>query len=160
MKIPKKKSLLPYLLAICALIIWGHNGYKIFRGVFNSDSIPEIADISVWESTVNYNEASANDQLFIYRADYRDPFKDWLRVQNKPKFKVFNNKVSLPMLPSLRLTGIVMDSSGPMAIIETPGGEIKFVREKDIVAGVRIVSIDSSWIICRFEKQKFRLGIR
>jgi hypothetical protein len=163
MKIPNKKSILPYLLAVCAIIIWGHNGYKIFRGVFSADDVPEIENINEWNLSATVEKSGSDEQLFVYRADYRDPFRGWLRATKKTKSDVNRKqriKTSLPTPPPLRLTGIVMDSSGPMAIIETPSREIKFVREKDIIAGIQIVTIDSSWISCRFEKQKFRLWIK
>ena len=161
----KKKPYLPYILAVLAVIIWGHNGYQVFRGLLKSDDISGHYNVNEWQPQKIAVNANLNGELFIYKAQYRDPFKNWLRdgIKKRPKrmiLKKAKQKKPLPSPPVLRLTGVLKDEYGVLAIIEAPGGDVQFVRESGEIAGVTIVSIDSNSVNCKFGKQAFRLRLR
>ncbi len=162
MKHIKKKTILPYLLAILALIIWGHNGYRILRGLLQADEIPSNIKLFDWQAQVVAAENQLDVKPFSYRSEFRDPFKDWLRTDLNPKPSAPIQKVSkmpLPALPALRLTGILKDAAGFLAVIEAPDGEVHFVRKREQISGVEIIAIDSSWVECRLGTLKYRLHL-
>jgi hypothetical protein len=163
MKNITNKSSLPYLLALLAMIIWGHNGYRILRGLLQAGEIPVNISLFDWQAQVIAAENQLDVKPFGYRAEFRDPFKDWLHTDRNPKASTPIQKVSkppLPALPALRLTGILKDAAGVLAVIEAPDGEVHFVRNSEQISGVEIIAIDSSWVECRLGTLKYRLDLR
>jgi hypothetical protein len=60
----------------------------------------------------------------------------------------------------LRLSGIVRDASGVLAIVEDPQGEIYFAKANELIAGVKLVRIDSAQVICEFGKRQYALELQ
>ncbi len=164
MNTQKKKSIIPWLLGITALIIWGHNGYKIFSDIFKSDEVKTFVEVPDWKPQIITSGTKMPSEFFVYQADYRNPFKNWLR--SLPLKKVLKSSKSKkvkslsPKRPFLRLTGILKDTSGLLALIEDPNGDVFFIRKGDKITGVKIIGIDSKSVSCCFEKQEYRLVLR
>ncbi len=156
------KKYLPYILALLAVIIWGHNGYRIFHGLLKVDQISDNVQAFHWTLQNIAADSQLTAKFFIYNADYRDPFQNWLQApqKKKPAYKKQQAKKqpSKPP-PALRLTGILKDASGTMAIVEFPDGAVYFVREKDVIEDVKILRIESNSVFCRFEKQEFSVEL-
>ncbi len=155
------------MLVFLALSIWGHNVYKFFKGVKNADEISTPRP-----ATAKFRSAEKNietkKEVWIYDSKFRDPFKNWLVTKTPQKksprrksvkTKKPNSRKSKPQAPKLRLTGIIKDRGGILAVIENMKQEIFFAEKGDSVGGVRIVSIDSSRIACEYKNQKFTLKI-
>ncbi|MBD3288910.1 hypothetical protein GF337_08920 [candidate division KSB1 bacterium] len=157
------KKYLPYMLAVLAVLIWGHNGYRIFHGLLHLDNISENTEAFHWTPQVIAAETQLTAKPFIYEANHRDPFKNWLQVARKSAsvHQKRQQKRKLPPTPppALRLTGILGDANGTMAIIEFPNGAVHFVREKDIIDNITIIKIESNAVLCRFEKQEFKVEL-
>ena len=156
------KKYLPYILALLAVIIWGHNGYRIFHGLLHLDNISENTEAFHWTPQVIAAETQLTAKPFIYEANHRDPFKNWLQApqKKKPAYKKRQTKKQPPKPPpALRLTGILKDASGTMAIVEFPDGAVFFVREKDVIEDIRFLRIESNSVFCRFKKQEFKVEI-
>ena len=158
-----KKSILPYILGTLAIIIWGYNGYQVFSGIFSADD-NTVIEIPDWKPQIIAADSQFVKQAFIYEAKYRDPFKDWLRTSTKSKKKIIKKpkakSTPLPILPKLRLTGILQDSSGPLAMIETLDKKMYFIHINEEINGVKIIMIDEKGIKCRFGKVEYRVELK
>jgi hypothetical protein len=64
-----------------------------------------------------------------------------------------------PAPPRLRFCGVVLDSSGSLAIVEGPDGRTNLVREGETVDGVVILSVQKKILEYRFGREKFRLEL-
>lgn len=162
------KNLLPIILGFMALVIWGHNGIKFFKGIRSADEPSALHPHLLETRMITKTGKDVEFDDWVYEPKFRDPFENWLIVRKKPKKKPRpkkraqnkkNPSPSLP-LPRLRLTGIIKDPSGSLAIIEDTKQEIFFVQRGDTIAGVKIVSVDSTRIDCEYKNQKFTLILR
>lgn len=153
----KKKNLYVILLLMLALVIWSHNAYQIFVGVTQSDRESEIlATHEQWELS---DSMQAQPKAFVYTGSFRDPFENWLKpAPRMPRPR--SVKIEKPAAPRLRLSGIVRDGAGVLAMIEDPNGDIHFLKPREMVAGVKIVTIDSGSVTCAFDKEKFQLFLQ
>ncbi len=161
----KKKNVLVAILILLALAVWSHNIYQIVIGVTRADR--------EMDSPTGDENARLHDTLvakpaplpaFVYSGAHRDPFAHWLHLEKKkktvpimPKVKPAQNE---PAPPRLRLSGIVRDANGVLAIIEDPQGDTHFARPEDVITGVKLVRIDSSRVVCEFGKRKFELQLQ
>ncbi|MCI0616377.1 hypothetical protein L0244_25630 [bacterium] len=159
----KKKNVLIAILVLLALTIWSHNIYQIVIGVTRADQ--EMG------SPTGDGKVALHDTLvskprpaFAYSGAHRDPFAHWLQLEKKikpvPIMPVVKAVPIEPAPPRLRLSGIVRDANGVLAIIEDPQGETHFARAEDVVTGVKLVRIDSSRVIFEFGKRKFELQLQ
>jgi len=160
--INRKNFLIPFLV-IVAIVLWSHNIYRIFTGINRPDQGDLGGVASEWTEDDNdtCSLVSADESFFVYEARYRDPFQHWL---TKPKKR--SNTASLsrlrhqdPPLPQLRLSGILRDSLGVLAIIEGPLGDVYFVKEGEQIGKVKIIAIDSSTVSILFGNKKHRLQL-
>lgn len=159
----KKKNILVAILILLALAVWSHNIYQIVIGVTQADQ--------EMDSPTKYESASLHDTLgakpeprpaFVYYGAHRDPFAHWLQSEKKAKpFPAVLAAKTAPIEPpQLRLSGIVRDAEGVLAIIEDPQGDTHFARAEDVVTGVKLVRIDSNRVVCEFGKRKFELQLQ
>jgi hypothetical protein len=162
----KKKNVFIALLVVLALAIWSHNLYRIFIGVTRSDQEMDEFAGRTREALPDTILFSENQQpAFVYSGAHRDPFAHWL-VQPEKKIKPVPAASPAkivrpePAPPRLRLSGIVRDAAGVLAIVEDPQGEIHFAKPEDVVAGVKLVRIDSARVICEFDKRQYALELR
>jgi Tfp pilus assembly protein PilP len=165
----EKKRIVISSLIVLALLVWSHNVYRIITGVRqDDDEIAQEMEQSGWELPDSVVTSSKTIDPYVYQAKTRDPFKNWLQIRKprqdrvalargKPPVKQ-KKKVEIPP-PALRFCGVLRDSSGFLAIIENPGGEVFFVRAKDEVAGVTILGIAQDRLDCRFRKRDFQLQL-
>jgi len=161
------KNILPIALGCFALFIWGHNSYKFFKGIKAADEPDLLQSSDVSKRIVAKIDASAQSEDWFYESKYRDPFENWLFVQ-RPYRKTTQQKnrpakkVSAPAVqfPKLRLTGVIADPNGSLAVIEDARQHVFFAREGDSISGVKIVRVDSTRIACEYQKQKFTLVLK
>lgn len=164
----KRKNIIVPLLITASLFIWSRNIYLVFVGVTQKDEEPDNLPIQEnWDFPEILSPFPAQNQVFVYQAEYRDPFQHWLtqpikKKKTPPPMKkpvIKKNEKPEPHPPKLRFTGVLQDSSGILAIIEGPSGSIYFVREKDVVEGVSVLRVEADSIYCQFDDKKFRLGL-
>ncbi|MFO7889353.1 MAG: hypothetical protein R6V04_03335 [bacterium] len=160
-----KKVVIPLLLVL-SVAIWSHNIYRVIKSVFNADDETMVEDAFEKASEVEYT-LKLNDkprEKFVYQAEFRDPFQDWLHLKKQKKSQPEALKVEVPVppvrLPPLRFTGLLQDSSGNLAVIEDPQGQIHFVDVNDSASGVIITSITEQIIKCTYKEKEFTLKLR
>ncbi len=164
------KNILPIALGCFALVIWGHNSYKFFKGIKAADEPDNLQSYEVKRSITPKIDALGQSEHWVYESKYRDPFENRLFVQRaiskpappkKPKNRA-GKKVSAPTVqfPKLRLTGVIADPNGSLAVIEDSKQQVFFAHEGDSISGVKIVSVDSMTIACEYQKQKFTLVLK
>jgi hypothetical protein len=161
----KKKNLVIFLLLLLALAIWSHNLYRIFVGVTQADQEIYQTARPEAEAADLFSQANAQSKVFFYQAGARDPFAHWLHEEKKPVLALPKPQIAKvekpePAPPALRFSGIVGDTAGVLAVIESPSGEIHFAKEGEIIAGVRLVTIGSQEVECEFEGKKYQLVLR
>ena len=161
------KNILPIVLGCFALVIWGHNSYKFFKGIKAADEPDLLQSSDNSRRIVAKIDASAQSEDWFYESKYRDPFENWLFVQRPVKKTTQQKnspakKVSAPAVqfPKLRLRGVIADPNGSLAVIEDARQHVFFAHEGDSISGVKIVSVDSTRIDCEYQKQKFTLVLR
>lgn len=158
-----KKSWLVYLLALTALVVWGYNGYHFILGIRQSDD-PGLPSVSTWQPASTSGDSMQSAALFVYQANHRDPFQEWLSppkkkiVPRQPVNKKAVKKAEIPR-PQIRLIGILRDAAGPLAVLQTENRQTCFCHEQDKIDGVTLVKIDSNWVECWFGKERFRIGL-
>ncbi len=160
-----KKVVIPLLLVL-SVVIWSHNIYRVIKSVFNAEDEIIMEQAFEKESETEY-ELKRNDkprEKFVYQSDFRDPFKDWLHLKKKKEPHPEALKIEIPVppvrLPRLRFTGLLQDSSGNLAVIEDPRGQIHFVDVNDSVSGVIITNITEQIINCKYKGKDFILELR
>ncbi len=159
----KKKNVLVAILILLALAVWSHNIYQIVIGVTRAD---QEMDSPKGDEKVALHDTFASQSeprpAFVYSGAHRDPFVHWLQPEKKVKPVMPRVKPTQiePAPPRLRLSGIVRDTNGVLAIIEDPQGDTHFARADDVITGVKLVRIDSSSVICQFEKRQFQLTLQ
>jgi hypothetical protein len=161
----KKKNVLVAILVLLALAVWSHNIHQIVIGVTRAD---QEMDSPTGDESVSLHDTLAPQPeprpAFVYSGAYRDPFAHWLQLEKKTKPVPIVPAVKPapiePAPPRLRLSGIVRDANGVLAIIEDPQGETHFARAEDVITGVKLVRIDSSMVVCEFGKRKFELQLQ
>jgi len=157
----KKRNIYVILLLMLALVIWSHNAYQIFIGVTQSDQeLETLTTTNQWERSDSLAPARVQQKAFVYAATFRDPFENWLKPEPQATPRVARPQsvqVEKPQPPRLRLSGIVRDGAGVLAIIEGPDGEIHFLKQRESLAGVKIVRIDSGSVSCEFDQKKIHL---
>lgn len=150
------------MLAIAALVVWGHNGYQVLVGLRQADSAG-LPRVDKWLSPAVPGDSVKTAGLFSYQAEFRDPFQNWLVQPVAKKVKPKNKPqkpVKVVQRPNIQLVGILKDAAGPLAVIEDTKRQTHFVHEKDEIDGVKILKIDSSWVECFFEREKYRVKIK
>jgi hypothetical protein len=158
----KKKSILVVILILLALAVWSHNIYQIVIGVTRAD---QEAGSPMGDENVALHDTlvSKPRPAFVYSSAPRDPFLHWLQLEKKikpaPLMPMVKAAPAEPP-PRLRLSGIVRDANGVLAIIEDPQGDMHFARTDDVITGVRLVHIDSSRVVCEFGQRKFELQLQ
>lgn len=160
----KKKNIYVLILLATALVIWSHNAYQIFIGVTQADQeLETFATNNPWERPDSLAPARVQQKAFVYAATFRDPFENWLKPAPPATPRVAKPKsvpAEKPQPPRLRLSGIVRDGAGVLAMIEGPDGAIHFLKPQESLAGVKIVRIDSGSVSCEFNKAKFQLFLQ
>jgi hypothetical protein len=161
----KKKNILVAVLILLALAVWSHNIYQIVIGVTRADQ--EMDAPTGNEGAGLHDTLAAKPEprpAFAYSGAHRDPFAHWLQLEKKtkpvPMMPAVKPAPIAPAMPRLRLSGIVRDADGVLAIIEDLQGETHFARAEDVITGVKLVRIDSSSVICQFEKLQFQLTLQ
>ena len=158
---------LKFFLIAFALIVWGNNGYKIFKGIQNSDELKGL-ELPMAARSVLSDDGAISKNNWTYKQHTRDPFQNLLAgfqkhkqpITMKRKNAVRQAKKPALQLPSLRLVGIIRDPIGAIAIIEDSQQSVFFVSKSDSVAGVQIVSIDSIRVNCKYEQHSFALTLQ
>jgi hypothetical protein len=160
----KKKNVLIAILILLALAVWSHNIYQLVIGVTRADQ--EMDSPPGDENVALHNTLEAKPEprpAFVYSGAHSDPFVHWLQLEKKTKPVPIMPAVKAapiePAPPRLRLSGIVRDADGVLAIIEDPQGDTHFARAEDVITGVKLVRIDSSRVVCEFGKRKFELQL-
>ena len=164
------KNILPIALGCFALIIWGHNSYKFFKGIKAADEPDLLQNFDVSKRIVAKIDVSVQPEEWVYESKYRDPFENRLFVKrpvkkttqpkkqkNSPAKKVSATAVQLP---KLRLRGVIADPNGSLAVIEDARQHVFFAHAGDSISGVKIVRVDSTRIACEYQKQKFTLVLK
>lgn len=164
------RNILPIALGCFALIIWGHNSYKFFKGIKAADEPDLLQSSDVSKRIVPEIDVSVLPEEWVYESKYRDPFENRLfvkrpakkRTQSKKQKNSQTKKVSAPavLLPKLRLRGIIADLNGSLAVIEDARQHVFFAHAGDSISGVKIVRVDSTRIACEYQKQKFTLVLK
>lgn len=160
-----KKAVVPLLL-ILSIVIWSHNIYRVINSVFTSEDESRMEEGLREESDTDYllklNEKPR--EHFVYQANFRDPFKDWLHQKKEREPEKQALKVDIPIqpvrLPQIRFTGLLKDSAGHLAVIEDHLGKIHFIDVQDSVAGVVVTKISEEEIDCIYKEKKFKLKLR
>lgn len=167
LKIPKK-NLIPILLGILALGIWGYNSYSFFRGVTSTNDMDDFQSSDIVNNKLADRSKPNPIDGWVYEARYRDPFENWLiqKRRQKPvlpkKQKKAPRKKVVPLVqpPKLRLTGVIADSLSRLAVIEDANQHVFFARPGDSIAGVTILSIESRKIDCEYQEKMFSLRLK
>lgn len=160
----KRKNTIVFLLLLLALAIWGHNGYRMLKGLqlTSEDGVPENVDAGEAKSDTSHTK-TAGRGAFVYRADLRDPFAHWVQERKPhaamPTHQSLPARAQAPTPPRLRLSGIIHDARGVLAVLESPEGEIHFAKSKDVIAGVEILAIASASVTCRFAKVRYEIPL-
>ncbi len=161
------KSTLKIILFAVAALVWGHNAYKFFAGLEASDE-PAALNASIdGPAIVTYAPPSVAHAGRRYAADFRDPFQSWLGRKTGPDLKprARTGKQSSPAkkqgsTPAMRLTGVITDVGGTLAILEVASVGIFFARPGDMVAGIKVMTIDSAEATVKFKQQKITLRLQ
>jgi len=159
-----KKAVIPLLLVL-SVLIWSHNIYRVINSVFKAEEEiivkNEYKEKTDTDYLLTFNSEPRNK--FVYKSEFRDPFKDWLHIRNKRKEKEEAMKVDIPIktisLPKLRFTGLLKDDSGNLAVIEDLKGKIHFVDVNDRVAEVTITRISDHFVECTYRGKEFKLEL-
>jgi hypothetical protein len=159
-----RKNILILLLIVLSLLVWGRNLYLILFGVMQGDDETEYSVESIQDIPETLTDFSNHAVTFVYQGKHRDPFRHWLTVKKpkpKPVAKKINPKVEKPrpQPPRLRFSGLLEDSTGKLAIVEGPGGNIYFAHENDSVEGVQILQVSEQELQCCFEGEEFILPL-
>lgn len=165
MNLVSSKNLLPILLATVALLIWAHNSYEFFKGVNQDDDPGLLFNANVDEFEIEAGPEPAKDANWVYEPIFRDPFQNWLMVPKKQTSKKRPNKSRPKRLktlsaPPLRFIGIIQDENGRMAILEDINKDVHFGYKGDTVAGVKIISVDSTEVGGAFRGKRFTLILK
>ncbi|MGD0339099.1 MAG: hypothetical protein ABSB78_09945 [Bacteroidota bacterium] len=143
----KNNKTITWILVIALIGIWGAILYRIYVSISSSDRDEENNTSAVISATGIQNER------FIYRSDVRDPFRSSLRVEGK-KSKPVKPLEPAWVPPPLKLSGIVVTKNKRTAIIEDTEGSTYFVKEGDVLRGVKIMKITPTAVDYLYMKKK------
>ena len=162
----KKQHIIRIILAIVALLVWGNNLIQLFTPI-SDDSFEDGYEKPAHDPAVETQDSLLVTEPFVYSAQTRDPFQHAFSNPRKKPAQTTKaiNKVNptltkaKPAIPQLRLTGLIRDERGVMAILEKQNGEVVFAREKDEVDGVVLKKISGDSLSCSFGKERFWLKL-
>ena len=161
-----KNNLLVGLLIIVAVIVWGHNFYSIFLGVTAPDEEVYQPETDFLVQTNGSKLPEEDQNTFVYRAKYRDPFKPAAKRATQDakvqKSKTINRpapKATIPF-PQLRFGGVIRDGQGLLALIHLPNGDSRFLSVGDSLQGVRILKVEDKLLKCSFQDREYELKLR
>ena len=160
----RKKNVFVPVLILAALVIWGNNIYQLFlKPVQDNDEmiLPQSG-----KRTEIKTEDSIEGVQIPYTGKYRDPFSPPYveSTQITTKKTEIKKEVAPPVVkpipPTLRLCGILSDSSGLLALIETASRESFFVHPGDSVQSVAILGIENDHVVCQFKGENYPLWLK
>ncbi|MEE4312169.1 MAG: hypothetical protein V2J62_09920 [candidate division KSB1 bacterium] len=142
------------ILSVVAVVLWIYNGYQLLHGFLHHDNYEQENDSrDIIDNEIDY-DTLAQQEIFIYRSKFRDPFQSSLGRNKQHKIPEIKreDKIELKEVPppGILLKGILHDKSGALAIIESPAGETIFLRESDRVMDILIVRIEHKKLFCDF----------
>ncbi len=156
----KNKKTLPVLL-IVAVLVWGLNGYRLIKGINLTDQPSLFQDLNsqnfsgVWQDSVwyKYQYISVDrDPMFM-------PIKKMImkkQIHNRKKEKRKKPEIKCPQL---RLTGVITDEMGKLAVILDVNQYTYFVRQNQQLDSVQISAISDSCVIISYKNKKFKLDL-
>ena len=162
----KKRNIVNIVLVVVCLLVWGRSLYLIIADVFQGDRDNEsnITPVRL-EKPEPVTVSTIIRDTYEYQGKYRDPFKHWLAVPKPkapslPKIAVQKTpKKPAPRPPSIRFSGVMQDSTGLMAVLESREGEVYFVHRGDTVEGVTIRNISRDSLSCLFGSLQYKIGL-
>jgi hypothetical protein len=149
------------VLVILAFIVWGHNGYRLIRGISSSDQDAVTAKME-GPSTLALVDSSWFG--WEYPEKGRDPFQLPARhnaktVDSSQKARVRKKASEPPSCPPLRLTGIIRDNDGPLAVLEGLAQEVHLVRPGQQVDSILVRAIREKSVTIEYRRAQFELKL-
>jgi Tfp pilus assembly protein PilP len=148
----QKNKYLNLALVTIAAFIWFYVFFRIILPENNEEKpLNDLKKTQLLDSKgdtkiIPYGEAKLKDP---FRTLYNT--KRQKKQENKPKRRKYEERYRPP---DIRLLGIISDNLGKMAIIQLPDNQTYFVRNNDIIQGVKIISISKKELIYIYEKRK------
>ena len=127
----KRSRTFTWSLAFVVLIIWSTISYQIYQS-FSSDS----GDVKDEDPLLSVK----NKELFVYRADVRDPFIP--TIIRHPAKDTARSQREHP--PTFTLAGILMNRNRRTAFVEAPDGSTFFLHEGDTLQGLKLLRISEN----------------
>ena len=160
----RRKNVFVPVLILAALVIWGNNIYQLFfKPVQDNDEM--ILPQSGKSTNIKTVDPIQHIQI-PYTGKYRDPFSPSFMEPSQIATRKTETKkeapppIVKPIPPTLRLCGILSDSSGLLALIETVSRESFFVHPGDSVQDVEILRIENDHVECQFKDEKYPLWLK
>jgi type II secretory pathway component PulC len=129
-----KKYIIAPVLFLIILIIW----------ILNIIIFKHIGRIQTSIKTPNRQESYSPESLpsynYVFRNIDRDPFNAW----------VPDTSVKEPVMPVLKLRGVVMSKNGALALIELSDGYVYTMRIGETYKGITIKQITPKGVISVF----------
>lgn len=125
--------------------IWGSIGYQLIGALVE----PQTEDVT---TIVVETPVAQRESLFVYQTSQRDPFT---LVRKARRVVAPKPKVEEPPWtpPPFRLVGIVGHGENNIVMIESPAGDIQFLRVNDTLSGVRILKIERPRVAYSYKKK-------
>jgi hypothetical protein len=145
------KRLISTLLIVMLAGVWGTIIYRVVGGASSADT---MSDRVVQDGA----SASAGPARYVYADDVKDPF---LVVSPAPRKSARDSladgkkkEIVAILPPPYKLNGILTNTKRKVAIVESVDGSIFFLSEKDTMAGITIVKIDSKKVAYVYHAQQ------
>ncbi len=148
------KKWINVVLSSAVFIIWIVVFYKFFFAQDNHDNLDKLTGK---EALFNPVKKKANYADKKHRDPFQNPFNFRQKTKPKTKPKPIQQKRVKPL--NIKLSGILTDERGKLAIIEFESGETHFMRVGDEVQGVKVAIIYDDEIEVVFEKRKIKVGL-
>lgn len=163
-----RKTLIRLFLAVAAILIWGNNLVLLLSGNIDEGSENRFSENHNAGLTVDSTQSSDELSLYRYQAKSPDPFVHKLKSarsrtagqsQVSSSGSSTSGKAHTPdrPRPAIRYNGMIRDERGQLVIIETPSGDVVFLKQYEEIEGVRIEQITRDSLLCRFDGKPYWL---
>jgi hypothetical protein len=150
-----KKWVLPVLVLV-AVMVWGHNAYRVVRDIQQSDTFDRANGQQTKPLALKIDTTWMNK---TYPPSGRDPFQ-WYHPESVTKqvqHRKQTAKKQVPDPPNIRFIGMVCDDHGELAVLEWPENQVHFVRPGQQINSITIDRIGDDKLYYIYQQKRYEL---
>ncbi len=144
----KTNKKIVWILGTALAVVWTAVAFQIISALYSGDGVEDQIKNGL------ANGAGKKAEQYRYLQNVRDPFRYFVPPVKKKSNKSVAQLPAVKIPPPFKLSGIMVDDNKRTAVVEGQDGTVWFVREKDTVGGVKIISIREKSVIYTYQKRK------